>query len=158
MTWKYFTHYWPFVRGIHRFPVDITHKSQNYGAVMSLLIVSLDMLYSRQQSLQWRHHECDSVSNHQPHDCLLNRLFRRRSKKTSNASLAFVMGIHRPPVNSPHKVPVTRKMFPFDDVIMGDLRLNGAHLPSLYIWKSIPGQAKSNSWCTQAEMKWSASW
>ena len=26
---------------------------------------------------------CDSVSNHQPHDCLLNRLFRCRSKKTS---------------------------------------------------------------------------
>ena len=33
-------------------------------------------------SLQWRHNERDSVSNHQPHDCLLNRLFRRRSKKT----------------------------------------------------------------------------
>ena len=33
--------------------------------------------------LQWRHNELDSVSNHQPHDCLLNRLFRRRSKKTS---------------------------------------------------------------------------
>ena len=35
------------------------------------------------KSLQWRHNGCDSVSNHQPHDCLLNRLFRRRSKKTS---------------------------------------------------------------------------
>ena len=32
-------------------------------------------------SLQWRHNECDGVSNHQPHDCLLNHLFRRRSKK-----------------------------------------------------------------------------
>ena len=36
----------------------------------------------------------------------------------SSASLAFVRGIHRGPVNSPHKWPVTRKMFPFDDVIM----------------------------------------
>ena len=36
----------------------------------------------------------------------------------SSASLAFVWGIHRGPVNSPHKWPVTRKMFPFDDVIM----------------------------------------
>ena len=36
----------------------------------------------------------------------------------SPASLAFVRGIHRGPVNSPHKWPVTRKMFPFDDVIM----------------------------------------
>ena len=44
---------------------------------------------------------------------------RRRSKKhQSSASLAFVRGIHRWPVNSPHKGPVTRKMFPFDDVIM----------------------------------------
>ena len=34
-------------------------------------------------SLQWRHNGCDSVSNHQPHYCLLNRLFRRKSKKTS---------------------------------------------------------------------------
>ena len=34
-------------------------------------------------ALQWRHNVCDGVSNHQPHDCLLNRLFRRRSKKAS---------------------------------------------------------------------------
>ena len=39
-------------------------------------------------------------------------------KHQSSASLAFVWGIHREPVNSPHKWPVTRKMFPFDDVIM----------------------------------------
>ena len=42
-----------------------------------------------------------------------------QSKHQSSASLAFVCGIHRGPVNSPHKWPVTRKMFPFDDVIMG---------------------------------------
>ena len=41
-----------------------------------------------------------------------------QSKHQSSASLAFVWGIHRWPVNSPHKWPVTRKMFPFDDVIM----------------------------------------
>ena len=39
-------------------------------------------------------------------------------KQQSSASLAFVWGIHRGPVNSPHKWQVTRKMFPFDDVIM----------------------------------------
>ena len=39
-------------------------------------------------------------------------------KHQSSASLAFVRGIHRWPVNSPHKWPVTRKMFPFDDAIM----------------------------------------
>ena len=40
-------------------------------------------------------------------------------KHQSSASLALVRGIHRSPVNSPHKWPVTRKTFPFDDVIMG---------------------------------------
>ena len=39
-------------------------------------------------------------------------------KHISSASLAFVQGIHRGAVNSLHKWPVTRKMFPFDDVIM----------------------------------------
>ena len=39
-------------------------------------------------------------------------------KHQSSASLAFVRGIHRRPVNSSHKWPVTRRMFPFDDVIM----------------------------------------
>ena len=34
-------------------------------------------------ALRWRHNELDGVSDHQPHDCLLNRLFGRRSKKTS---------------------------------------------------------------------------
>ena len=46
-----------------------------------------------------------------------------QSKIQSSASLVFVRGIHRGPVNSPHKGPVTRKMFAFDDVIM---RVTGA--------------------------------
>ena len=43
-------------------------------------------------------------------------------KHQSSVSLAFVWGIHRGPVNSPHKWPVTRKMFPFDDVIMDSVQ------------------------------------
>ena len=39
-------------------------------------------------------------------------------KRQSSASMAFVRRIHRRPVNSPHKGPVTRKMFPFDGVMM----------------------------------------
>ena len=39
-------------------------------------------------------------------------------KHQSSVSLAFVRGIHRWPVNSPHKGPVMQKMFPFDDIIM----------------------------------------
>ena len=42
-----------------------------------------------------------------------------RRKHQSSTSRAFVRGIHRWPVNSPHKGPVTRKTFPLDDVIMG---------------------------------------
>ena len=45
-----------------------------------MIAVAMAMQHS---SLRWRHNERDSVSNHQPNDCLLNRLFRRRSKKTS---------------------------------------------------------------------------
>ena len=69
--------------------------------------------------LLWRHNDRNSVSNHRRRYCLLNRLFIRRSKKTSkHASLAFVRGIHRWPVNYLQKEPVTRKMFSFDDVII----------------------------------------
>ena len=44
-------------------------------------------------------------------------------KHQSFASQAFVRGIHRRLVNSPHKGPVTRKMFPFDDVIMSQINM-----------------------------------
>ena len=75
------------------------------------------------KSLQWRHNHRDDVSNHQPRGCLLNRLFRRRSKKTWKLRVTGLCEeIHRWPVNSPHKGPVTRvtrKMFEFDNVIMG---------------------------------------
>ena len=43
----------------------------------------LDVLVKPPISLQWRHIDHDDVWNHQPCDCLLNRLFMRRSKKTS---------------------------------------------------------------------------
>ena len=69
--------------------------------------------------LLWRHNGRNGVSNHQPYDCLLKLLFRHRSKKTSKLRVTGLCGgIHRWPVNSPHKEPVTRNMFPFDYVIM----------------------------------------
>ena len=51
-------------------------------------------------------------------------------KWQSSASLAFVRGIHRLPVNSPHKGPVTQKMFPFEGVIMTVLPLLRISHPS----------------------------
>ena len=92
-------------------------------------------------TLQWRHNGRDCVSNHQPRDCLLNRLFRLRSKKTSKLRVTGLCAGNSPgPVNSPHKWPVTRKMFPFDDIIM--IRL--MTLTSMYrhdgvmAWKRFP--------------------
>ena len=79
-------------------------------------------------TLLWRHNGHEGISNHQPHDCLLNRLFGRRSKNTSKLRVTDLCAGNRGLVNSPHKWPVTRKMFPFDDVIMKSL------WPSDTIW------------------------
>ena len=59
-----------------------------------------------------------------------------KRKHQSSASLAFVRGIHRWLVNSPHKWPVTRKMFQFDDVIMD--KEKEAHV--MTSWCSLPTQ------------------
>ena len=50
---------------------------------ISILLPTQHDIYTCTKALQWRHNEHDGVSNHQPHDCLLNRLYRRRSKKSS---------------------------------------------------------------------------
>ena len=74
-------------------------------------------------------------------------------KHQSSASLAFVRGIHRGPVNSPHKGPVTRKMFPFDDVIMLYYKKGRKSMLSrASTLKRSKGKSKSNSkkspvWC-----------
>ena len=90
-------------------------------------------------------------------------------KHQSSASLAFVWGIHRGPVNSPHKWPVTRKMFPFDDDIMRMLWTNNCCLEKIpatlnptvwnvlrwtekFIFDSIKtyGEGDVMTWCRQA--------
>ena len=70
-------------------------------------------------TLQWRHNEREGVSNHRRLNCLLKHLFRRRSKKTSKLRVTGLCE-GNPPVTggSPHKGPVRREMFPFDDVII----------------------------------------
>ena len=70
-------------------------------------------------TLQWRHNGHVGVLNHQPHDCLLNRIFGRRKKNPSKLRVTgLCMGNSPVTGEFPHKRPVTRKMFPFDDVIM----------------------------------------
>ena len=75
--------------------------------------------------LQWRHNELDGISNHQ--------LTIVSSTVYSDADL--VPGIRRWPVNSPHKRPVTRKMLPFDDVIMRFLCIR-SHKHNIYVCPS----------------------
>ena len=100
---------WGYVLHVEHILCVITNYGQHDGAIPFFL----------DSSLQWRHNDHDGVSNHQPHGCLLSRLFRRRSKKTSKLRVTGLCAGNSPgPVNSPHKRPVTRKMFPFDDVIM----------------------------------------
>ena len=67
--------------------------------------------------LWWRQNGRDGVWNYRRLHCLLDRLFRRRSKKTLKLG---VSGLNEgnSPGTSLHKRPVTQKMFPFDDVIM----------------------------------------
>ena len=76
----------------------------------------IDLMWGESIALQWRHNGRDGVSDHQPHDCLLNSL----PKKTSKLSVTGLCEGNSPVTSeSPHKGPVTGKMFPFNDVIMG---------------------------------------
>ena len=90
---------------------------------------NLKMLYK--YSLRINCHFCDFITItmaswwarwrlKSPTSQLFTQPFNQADKKKhqSSASLAFLRGIHRWPVNLPHKGPVTRKMFPFGDVIM----------------------------------------
>ena len=196
IKWKHFPHYWPFVRGIHRSPVNSPHKGQWRGALMFSLIcvwindwinnreagdlrryraqydvivittparakicgtyvnhlsmIGIIIMYTWERiSLQWEFiYWQDTISIHvfgtRPGDSWLSWWQRHygdvimdamasqftsltivystvysdtdQRKHQSSASLAFVWGIHRGPVNSPHKGP--RTIFPFNDVIM----------------------------------------
>ena len=83
-------------------------------------------------------------------------------KRQSSASLAFVRGIHRGPVNSPHKRPVTRKKFPFDDVIMHNvkqcayvyiLRVITNDVPVTYVRQAIDHRLRFCVWNTSKQLQ-----
>ena len=110
-------------------------------------------------TLRWRHNERDGVSNHQPDDCLLNRLFRRRSKKTSKFRVAgFVRGIHPWPVNSlPQRARDAANASIWwrhheqanaqesSRCIAGDLRHHDAHLTSLLSFPQVGTSLGNNN-------------
>ena len=62
---------------------DLTCTHARLLANKQVIFISNPCVSSLRHPLHWRHNERDGVSNHQPHDCLLNCSFRRRSKKTS---------------------------------------------------------------------------
>ena len=83
----------------------IIHQLLSYGPFHKQINMYVCVCVERNElkhiSSQWRDNERDGVQNHQRLDCLLNRLFRQRSKKhQSSASPAFVMEIHRWPLTS----------------------------------------------------------
>ena len=65
-------------------------------------------------------------------------------KHQSSASLAFVREIHRRPVNFPHKWPVTRKMFPFDDVIIAPQNVYFTQEKHVWLYKCIDDVSANN--------------
>ena len=70
-------------------------------------------------TLQWRHNGHNGVSNHQPHHCLHNRLFRRRTKKTPKLRATGLCTGNSPMTGEfPAQRGSDEKMLPFDDVIM----------------------------------------
>ena len=97
---------------------------------MSIIYITMTSWWAR-----WR-----LQLNHQPHDCLLNRYSSADQRKDQSfASLAFVRGIHRWPVNSPHKGPVTRKKASiwwrhYEDCQVGELLRDLHHAAGQLPW------------------------
>ena len=86
---------------------------------------------NHRNTLRWRHNGHDSVSNHQPHDCLLNRLFRRRSKKTSKLrATGLCAGNSRGTGEFPAQMASNAENVSIDDVIM----IQDAHYPMEEQW------------------------
>ena len=70
-------------------------------------------------TLQWRHNGHDSISNHQPYECLLSRLIRQRSKKTSKLHVTGLCAGNSPEAGEfPAQRASNVENVPFDDVIM----------------------------------------
>ena len=81
-----------------------------FGGKHCELFTGIELL--RHWPSQWRHNWRDGVSNHQPYDCLLNRLFRRRSKKTSKLRITGLCARNSPVTGeSPAQMAGNRKCF-----------------------------------------------
>ena len=94
-----------------------------FGQITEWLLLSIriwDLAKHNKIALQRRHNKRVCVWNHQPHDCLINRLFKAQMKENIKALRHWPLcgeftGDRWIPCT---KGPVTRKIFPFDDVIV----------------------------------------
>ena len=161
IKWKHFPRYWPFARGIHRSPVNSTHKGQWLGALMlSLICVWTNAWVNNRDAGDLRryrlHYDVTVMTNSKAYVTMWTSVYPENITYSVNSAYISIAGnsndvIMRAmasqitsltifysivnsdgikenskaprhwslwPVNSPHKGQVTRKMFPFDDVIM----------------------------------------
>ena len=123
-------------RGVH-----IIHPTKKHAVRSALyfVVLGISRFYpdytglfktTGNSALQWRHNEPAVVSQITDVSIVRSTFGSGADlrKHHSSASLAFVRAIQQWPVNSPHKRPVTQKMFPLDDVIMGIIHLYQSEL------------------------------
>ena len=126
-----------FVWGIHRGPVNSPHKWPVTRKIFPVdnVIMNSKVLTPRQFIMNPIASQITSLT------IVWSTVYSDadQRKHQSSASLAFVWGIHRGPVNSPHKWPVTRKIFPVDNVIMNSKVLT----PRQFIMNPIASQITS---------------
>ena len=96
-------------------------------------------------SLQWRHNGRDGVSTHRRLSCLLNLLFRRRSKKTSKLRVTGLGEGNSPVTGEFPTQRATWKMFPFDDVIMSKLQTDKVLKESTFFNQITSSMVRQNT-------------
>ena len=107
---------------------------------IKIMIMTMKIFTRFQLALQWRNNARDGVSNHQPHDCLLDRLFRGRSKKTSKLR---VTGLCEG--NSPVTGEFPTQIASSAENVSIWWRHHGAHKPSV---KWVPVGPGVLRWCS----------
>ena len=127
---------WQFSKSLVTIPVDIRRNNNIGTCIMPQPRHRFDPSHYSDVTISARASQITSLTI--VYSTIYSGAYQR--KHHSSASLAFFRGIHRWPVNSPHKGPVTRKMFPFDDVIMNSEIIPCHHWDKAVILTTFPPQ------------------
>ena len=131
-------HYWYFVRGILLWMGDSPHKGPRmqkvfpcYHGIGNIFVMESkatswnNLLWKCHITLLGSHNESAGISDHQPHDCLLNHnhLFRHRSKKISKLRVSIRWHLHNNKgiVKGPHHWPFVRGIHPWPWSLLGSI-------------------------------------